>query len=76
MARDKSQTPKSRLNLDLPERVRERLEDLRDVTSAESMTEVIRRALAVYDALIMAQEEGDIIIIRTREGQETRVLLP
>lgn len=43
---------KVRLNLDLPPPVRERLEELRTQTNAESLAEVVRRALAVYDVLV------------------------
>jgi hypothetical protein len=42
MARPSSPTAKSRLNLELPEEVRARLEGLRQETRAESLSEVIR----------------------------------
>lgn len=62
---------KIRLNLDLTERVRERLERLREATEAESMTEVIRRALSIYDALIeIRQEGGKIVVVDKHDKQE------
>jgi len=39
------------MNLDMSQAVRDRLERLREDTDAESLADVIRRALAVYDLL-------------------------
>jgi CheY-like chemotaxis protein len=52
MARPASKEPKTRLNLEVPERVRERFDRLHVESEAESLTEVIRRPLAVYDVLL------------------------
>lgn len=51
MARPK-RPEKVRLNLDLAPEVRVRLEELQMKTSADSLSEVVRRALAVYDVLV------------------------
>ena len=51
MAREARNEARVRLNLDLSERTREQLEDLRKMTNADSMSEVIRRALCIYDYL-------------------------
>jgi len=68
---------RSRLSLELHECVRERLEGLRHETSADSLTEVIRNALAVYDALISAaRQSGDRVIIRKPDGTERELVLP
>jgi hypothetical protein len=67
--------PKSRLDLNLPQAVRERITKLQDHTGAESMTEVIRRALSVYDALVSATADGDEIIVRSRYGRESKLIL-
>ena len=42
---------KHRLNLVLPERSMERLEELKDRTDASSVTEVVKNALMTYESL-------------------------
>lgn len=66
--------PTSRLNLEIAEQVREKLERLRDSTNADSLTEVIRRALAVYDILHSTAAEGGTIILKTGEGEQKLVI--
>src|SRR5262245_57595881 len=71
MPRPASKEAKVRLNLDLPERVRERLERLQVLSEADSLTEVIKRALSVYDALLTStREEGGKLILRKEDGSE------
>ena len=71
MPRPASKEAKVRLNLDLPERVRERLERLQDMSEADSLTDVIKRALSVYDALLTTiQEEGGKVVLRKPDGTE------
>ncbi|WP_247539158.1 ribbon-helix-helix protein, CopG family [Ralstonia pseudosolanacearum] len=67
--------PKVRLNLDMTVEVKEQIEALRDRTHADSMSEVIRRALAVYDFLLTETAEGSDTIIRTRDGSEKHIAL-
>jgi hypothetical protein len=55
--------------------VRQRLEDLRERTKAESLTEVIRRALAVYETLWRSREEGQSVWIGERGDESKRELL-
>ena len=54
-----------RLSLKISDRVNNRLERLMVETEAESLTEVIRNALATYDALRQAKRNGDRILIMT-----------
>lgn len=69
MPRPASKEARVRLNLDLPERVRERLERVRELSEADSLTEVIRRALTVYDTLLTTtREEGAKIKIHNSDG--------
>lgn len=66
-----------RLHLELPERVRERLEELREMTEADTVTEVVRRALSFYDALVTAKnEDGVTVVVRGKDGRERELLLP
>lgn len=76
MPRPASNEARVRLNLEVPERVRTRLERVREMSEADSLTEVIRRALMVYDALLTTvHEEGGKVLIRMPDGDEREVLL-
>ena len=61
------------MTLELPAVVREQIEQLRASTNADSATEVIRRAIAVYASLV--DLDGDIHAVVNRNGREERVLL-
>lgn len=70
----------TRLNFDgvglrVPKTTRERMETLRDEAEAESLSEVVRRALSLYEQLLRAFKQGDEIIVRRGDGTEQRVLL-
>ena len=54
--------------------VREKLEELRDEMCADSLTEVIRRSLAVYDLLWNESSKGTRVYLR-RQGEQERELL-
>lgn len=70
-----SRGPKARLNLEMSEEVRARLEGLRQRTDADSLAEVVRRALAVYD-LLWSEREGDgRFFIKCPDGQLKEVML-
>lgn len=64
-----------RLNLEVNPAVRDRLERLKDNTEAESLTEVIRRALAVYETLVNLSADHHEIVIRTGDGDDTPLIL-
>ncbi len=76
MARPAGKRDKTRLNLEVTRPVRERLERLRDLSDADSMTEVIRRAVAVYEVLLDHREKGFETVIRNQDGAERLVLIP
>jgi Arc/MetJ-type ribon-helix-helix transcriptional regulator len=67
--------PKVRLNLDMPVEVKEQIEALRDRMRAESMSEVIRRALAICDFVLTQQEQGATVLLRSSDGADTRLPL-
>jgi hypothetical protein len=73
MSRSPSTHAKQRLTLELPTAVREQMEELRASTHAESVTEVIRRAIAVYASLVSL--DGDVHVVVKRNGREEHVLL-
>lgn len=75
MPRPASNETKTRLSLELPERVRERLERVRVMSEADSLTEVIRRALSIYDTLLTTViEDGGKIILQV-DGKERELII-
>jgi hypothetical protein len=77
MARPPSTHRKQRLTIELAIPVRERLDDLKERTGAESVTEVIRRALAVYDTILtISSNREDRLLLRNQRGEERILLIP
>ena len=66
---------KVRLTLSVNKSVKDRLELLCELTGAESLTEVIRRSLLVYEHLWSeAEEKGKKIVLRSNEGKEEAII--
>jgi hypothetical protein len=61
---------RTRLSLDVSPKVREQLDRLEVRTEAGSITEVIRRALALYDLVTEHQSEGGKLVFRHPDGEE------
>jgi hypothetical protein len=67
---------KERINLDIHPEIKELIKDVQARICADSMGEVIRRAVFVYDALLSAQSEGDEIILKKKgSGDAPRQLM-
>lgn len=64
-----------RLNLELSERVRNRLDELQRISGAASVSEVIRRALALYDLATVERGRGTQLVLVHEDGREERILL-
>jgi len=64
MPRIAKNEPTKRLTLDMSERARERLEQLWKDTEADSLAEVVRKALAVYEFLMGAKRNGGKLVIK------------
>lgn len=75
MSRPSAKNSKVRFNLELSESTARALAQLQLRTDAESKTEVIRRALALYDAIWRLKENGGETVLRTRDGKERIILL-
>lgn len=73
MARKARQEPKVRLSLEVAPSVRERLDTLRDLTEADTLSEVVRHALVVYETLKTHSLAGGEVILRT--GTDEKKLL-
>lgn len=52
--------------------VKDRIERLQRLSEGASLTEIVRRALAVYEELLAIREEGGKLVV---EGKETREVL-
>ncbi len=77
MSRHASEEPKVRLNLELPERLRGRLDQLRATSEAGTITEVVKKAVALYDVLLSANRNGrERVILRSADGTERELLIP
>ncbi len=65
-----------RLSLELTDQARERLERLVELADADSMTEVVRKALAVYEVVLEhgKRDAGDTIL-RSKNGTEQRLVV-
>lgn len=66
---------KVRLNLELTPLVKERLERLVVKSEADSMSEAIRRALAIYEIIIERHLEKEMIICRSEDGTELELVI-
>ena len=76
MPRVTSKRAKTRLNLEVTHTVRERPNRLLDLSESETLTEVIRRSLAVDEVLLQQKADGAETIVRTKDGQERVLLVP
>jgi hypothetical protein len=75
MPRIAKTVPTRRLTMEMTEDVRKKLECLREETQADSLAEVIRRALAVYDFLWREKAEGAKLVVKGSKGDKELVLL-
>jgi hypothetical protein len=76
MGRPKRSEDRTRLHIDVPTNVKDRLEELRIATNAESLGEVFRRALAVYDMVVTeTTEKKSRVVLRDEKGREREVVI-
>ena len=59
---------KTRVQLDFAPRSMERLNALKGKTGASSLSEVVKNALRIYEALIEETEAGKQFLIRDKDG--------
>lgn len=65
----------ARLKLELAADVKSKLEELRDSTQADSLGEVIRRAVGVYEFLLEESKNGRQLISRGDSVEREVVLI-
>jgi hypothetical protein len=64
---------KVRLNLLMPQKTKQLIDDLQDRTGAGSMSEIIRRALALLDVVTEKQEEGGQLYVHWPDGRQSQI---
>ena len=62
-------------NLEIGKDIRDRMEELRDESGSRSLTDVVSRALAVYEYLWRQKKTGGKILIQDSDGTRELVLL-
>jgi hypothetical protein len=69
------QAEKVRLNLELNSVARDQLQRVQKRTHSPSITEVIRRSLALFDLFTEHTSRGGEVVFRDRDGTEEKVRL-
>jgi hypothetical protein len=75
-----NKTPKGssgrvRLNLEFPQRTYDQMLEVQKRTEAASITEVMRRSIAVYDLLTQHIQSGGEIELITNRGTKEKLLI-
>jgi hypothetical protein len=74
MTRSKSAEPRVRLNLELAQRSRVRLEELVHRSDAANMHEVVDRVSEAWEAILVTQAAGGRVLVRQQDGSERELL--
>jgi hypothetical protein len=64
---------KVRLNLAMPLQTKQLIDDLQKRTGVGSMSETIRRALALLDVVTEQQKKGGELYLHWPDGQQSRI---
>jgi hypothetical protein len=76
MPRTASRIAKTRLTLEVAVCVRDQMESIRDRVGADSITEVIRRAVALYASVLEQESLGKRFVAEDWLGHEVPLLAP
>lgn len=66
---------KIRLNLDISRETRERLAELQQTTQLSSVSDVVRRALALLTLVVENEQEGGKLVFRKQDGSEETLII-
>jgi len=72
---EKTASGRARLSLDLDARTKENFEALRERTGTGSLTDVIKKSVALFDVATNHTSRGGTIIFRYPDGREERLVL-
>ncbi|HEX7631059.1 MAG TPA: hypothetical protein VF388_02915 [Lacunisphaera sp.] len=67
--------PRARLSLDLDVTTKENFEVLRERTGTGSLTDLIKKSVALFDVATAHTSSGGAIIFRYPDGREERLVL-
>lgn len=65
-----------RLTLEISDAVHERIHELKRKTGAASMTEVFRRALALYETAVDLDGDGSKLLAQSESGKIRQIVVP
>lgn len=74
MPRPATRFVRVRLSLEVSQPTKDQIDSVRDRIMADSTVEVIRRAVALYDALLSSSEEGWHVSLRKDKKRKTLFL--
>lgn len=69
---DKDVSEKERITLRLPTALYGRLDELRTITHASNVNEVLKNALLFYDALVRERLNGNDVYVISEDGEKTK----
>lgn len=75
MPRAANKSKKHRMSLEFSDKVYSKLNKIKALSDAGSHTEVIRRALAVYELLLDENAEGNKVMVRTDKGDREIIFI-
>jgi hypothetical protein len=64
---------KIRLNLEFPPAIHQQMQVVQHRSHAASLTEMLRRAIALYDLITEHVTDGGEIILRNRKGEDEKL---
>jgi len=67
--------PKDRLHLAMPPKTKQCIDDLQARTSSGLMSETIRRALILLDAVSKTQEKGGELFVHWQDESQIQVII-
>ena len=75
MAAPNKKKKMTRVNMTMAARTKERIEEIRDQGGGDSLSEVVRKALALYSAALDAERAGGMIVVRQPGRVDHRLIL-
>lgn len=75
MPRNPPVVKKTRVNMDMHPEIKALVLDIQERTSADSMSEVVRRAVKLYDLMLTEHTNGSELLIKPKLGLTRQLLL-
>lgn len=66
---------KERINLFVSKQTRKKIDVIQKRIDAESLSDVVRKAISLLDIISEAEKNGEQIVTRAEDGSETRIRL-